>query len=200
MSSAKLLVSLSFAATLAIASTTAAADLGIPSGKYGLDKTHAYITFSYSHLGFSTPHVGFDSFDVAVDLDAKQLQKSSVNVTIDAASINTRVAEFDDHIKGEDYFDVEQFPQITFASTGIKMTGDNTARITGDLTIKGITRAVTLDATINKAGNHPFANKPTLGMSAQTKVSRTEWGLGRAVPMVGDEVTIDITVEPPKAD
>ena len=176
-------------------STQSLANFSVPSGTYELEKTHGYITFSYNHLGFSTPHVGFNSFDVSLEADAEDPSKSSVQVTIDAASIDSRVDEFDKHLNGPDYFDTEKHPEITFSSTSMTSTGENTFAVAGDLTIKGVTKPIVLNATINKADKHPLRGVPTIGLSASGTVSRTEMGLGAYVPAVGDEVTINITVE-----
>ena len=190
------------AACLAVSLTLAgpaAADLSaVPAGSYGLDKTHGYITFTYSHLGFSNPRVGFDAFDVALDLDNEAPENSSLKVMIDAASINSRVEKFDEHLNGDKFFDTNEYPNIDFQSTGIEQTGDDTFRVNGNLTIKGVTRAVTLDARINKAATHPLSKTPTVGVSATTSVLRSEWGLGDYVPMVSDRVEIEIEVELPK--
>jgi len=167
----------------------------VPSGAYGLDKTHAYITYTYSHLGYSTPHVGFRSFDVALDLDNEDIANSSVDVTIDATSIDSRVDVFNGHLNGPNFFDTANHPTITFKSTSFEAADEDKFSIAGDLTIKGVTKSVTLDATLVKAANHPMRKTPTIGVTAQTKVSRSEWGLSRAVPNVGDEITIFISVE-----
>ena len=195
----KTIIRSALAAALLGFTVNASAELSdVPSGEYGLDKTHAYITFTYSHLGFSTPHVGFDSFDVDLDLDSENVENSSLDVVIDATSISSRVEEFDGHLNGEDHFDTANYPQITFASTEIRKTGDSTLDVVGDLTIKGITKPVTLKATVNKAAMHPMNKVPTVGVSAEAKVKRSEWGLAYAVPMVSDEVTIHIEVEMPQ--
>lgn len=179
----------------------ASADLSsMPSGHYGLDQTHGYITFSYSHLGFSNPHVGFRSFDVDLSLDSENIENSTVEVLIDATSIDSRVETFNGHLNGKNFFDTETYPTITFKSTSIEMTGKTTMNVTGDLTIKGITKPVTLEAMINKAADHPMRKIPTIGVSGQTTVSRSEWELTRAVPNVGDDVLIWIEVELPYED
>ena len=172
------------------------ADLSdVPSGKYELDNTHGYITFTYNHLGFSNPRVGFNRFDTVLDLDTANPENSTVEVTIDAASIDSRVAEFNEHLVGADFFNTAEYPTITFKSTRVAPTGDNTFDVTGNLTILGTTRTVTLATTINKAGNHPLRNVPTVGVSASTKLMRSEWGLGAYVPAVSDEVELSIEVE-----
>lgn len=175
------------------------AAIGVPSGSYVLEDTHAYITISYSHLGFSTPHVGFNDFDVTVELDAAKPEKSGLSVTVDPASVDSRVDDFDKHLRGADFFDVENHDVITFEATSIEMTGATTAQITGDLTMKGITKAITLDAVLNKAADHPMRKVPTLGVSATGKLARSDWDLGKYAPAVGDEVTLDITAELIKA-
>jgi polyisoprenoid-binding protein YceI len=175
---------------------SAMADLAaIPSGKYTLDKTHGYITFSYSHLGFSTPQVGFNEFDVTLNLDTRNPEKSTLEVLIDAASIDSRVEEFDEHLNGEEFFNTAKFPEITFQSTAITKTGESTFDIAGDLTIMGQTHPATFAATINKAAKNPMKKVDALGVSAETKILRSQWGLGRYAPAVGDEVTIHVTVE-----
>jgi len=188
------------AATLLSLSFNAAAGLSdLPSGNYGLDKSHGYITYSYSHMGYSTPHVGFRSFEVGLTLDSENPENSAVNVTIDATSIDSRVEVFNGHLNGPNFFDTANHPTITFKSTSVEALGEDKFNVTGDLTIKDVTKPVTLDTTINRAENHPMRKTPWIGVSATTKVSRSEWGLTRAVPNVGDEITIHISVELPKS-
>jgi polyisoprenoid-binding protein YceI len=172
------------------------ADLSeVPSGKYTLDSSHGYITFTYNHLGFSNPRVGFNRFDTELTLDSSDPENSAVEVTIDASSIDSRVADFNDHLNGSDFFNTAEYPTITFKSTNVEATGENTFDVTGDLTILGTTKPVTLAATINKAANHPMRNVPTVGLSASAKLMRSEWGLGAYVPAVSDEVELSIEVE-----
>ena len=184
------------AATLLALPFSVSADLSdVPSGKYTLDSSHGYITFTYSHLGFSNPRVGFNRFDTELELDSSNPENSVVEVTIDASSIDSRVAEFNDHLIGSDFFNTTEYPTITFKSTKVEATGENTFDVTGDLTILGTTKPVTLATTINKAANHPMRNVPTIGVSASTRLLRSEWGLGAYVPAVSDEVELSIEVE-----
>ena len=171
----------------------------VPSGNYGLDKSHGYITYTYSHMGYSTPHVGFRSFDVGLVLDNENTANNAVDVTIDATSIDSRVDAFNGHLNGPNFFDTANHPTITFKSTSFEAADEDKFSIAGDLTIKGVTKSVTLDATLVKAANHPMRKTPTIGVTAETKVSRSEWGLSRAVPNVGDEITIFISVEMTKS-
>ena len=171
----------------------------VPSGNYGLDKSHGYITYTYSHMGYSTPHVGFRSFDVGLVLDNENTANNAIDVTIDATSIDSRVDAFNGHLNGPNFFDTANHPTITFKSTSFEAADEDKFSIAGDLTIKGVTKSVTLDATLVKAANHPMRKTPTIGVTAEAKVSRSEWGLTRAVPNVGDEISIFISVELPKA-
>ena len=169
---------------------------GVPSGIYGLDKTHGYITFSYLHLGFSKPALGFTDFDVTLNLNTADPAASSLDVVIDANSVYSRVAKFDEHLRSDDLFDTANYPEITFTAESIDIDGA-ALTITGPLTIKGIANDVTLTGTINKAANHPLAKVPTIGVSASAAVKRSDWGLTLAVPAVGDDVAINIEVELP---
>lgn len=184
--------------TLALSQAASAELADMPPGAYSLDKSHGYITFSYNHLGFSTPHVGFSRFDVELDLDSENIENSSVTVLIDATSIDSRVEEFDGHLNGSNFFDTATYPEISFVSTEIKSKGDATFDIVGDLTIKGTTLQTVLNATLLKAANHPMRKLPTIGAVAQTRVNRSDFGLTRGLPMISDEVTIDISVELPQ--
>jgi polyisoprenoid-binding protein YceI len=191
----KLIRSTFVAAVLALPFSASADLSGVPSGEYTLDSSHGYITFTYSHLGFSNPRVGFNRFDTTLSLDSSNPENSSVEVTIDASSIDSRVAEFNEHLNGSDFFNTAEYPTITFKSTRVESTGSNTFDVTGDLTILGTTKPVTLLTTINKAGEHPLRNVPTVGVSASTKLMRSEWGLDAYVPAVSDEVELSIEVE-----
>jgi len=177
---------------------SAIADLAdVPSGEYGLDKGHGYISFSYSHFGYSNPHVGFNSFDLTLDLDSADPEKSSVEVVIDATSVDSRVENFNGHLNGGNFFDTANHPTITFKSTAFNSTSEDTFDVVGDLTIKGITQPVTLQATVNKAAEHPRKKTPIVGVDATATVSRSAFGMDRAVPNVSDEVTLYISVEMP---
>ena len=167
----------------------------IPSGKYVMDKTHGYVTFSYWHQGFSKPVLRFDDVDAVLTLDNENPVNSSVDVTINADSINTAIPKFDTHIKNEDMFDVANYPTITFKSTKLTQTTPATGTLTGDLTMKGVTKPITLDVRFNKAGNHFRTKKPMAGFSATGKLMRSDWNMGYAVPNVGDAVNLVIEAE-----
>lgn len=186
------------AATLLGFAGNAIADVSeMPAGEYGLDKNHGYISFTYNHFGYSNPHIAFRSFDLTLNLDSADVEKSTVAVVIDATSVDSRVEVFNGHLNGRNFFDTANHPTITFNSTSFTSTGENTYDVVGDLTIKGITQSATLEATINKAANHPRKNTPIVGVDATAKVSRSAFGMDRGIPNVSDEVTIYISVEMP---
>ena len=172
----------------------------ISSGTYVNDDTHTYVTFSYSHMGLSNPVLTFTDVDATVILDASDATKSTLNVDIDPVSISSGVDEFNSHLESEDFFDVKKFTDISFKSTKLTMSSDTTGTVTGDLTIKGITKPVTLDVTLNGAMVHPMKNIDAFGIEATGSVKRSDFGLGAYVPVVSDEVDLAITVEFLKAE
>lgn len=165
-----------------------------PGGVYLLDKTHGYITFSYSHQGYSKPWLRFRSIDATLDLNQDEIEKSTLEVSVDPASIDSGVDIFDEHLLGKNHFNVAKHPSISFIATEISVEGNNVI-VTGDLSIKDNKAPVTLTGTFNRGGLHFRSKKPTLGFSATTQLKRSEWGLGYAVPMVGDDVEVLIEVE-----
>ncbi len=175
---------------------------GMPSGLYELDKNHASITWKVSHLGLSDYTARFTDFDIDIDLDAQDPVRSRVRATIDPTSIKTDYPEPDKKdfdaklVNDASWFNATQFPKITFNSTNVEKTDENTGKVTGDLTFLGVTKPVTLDVTFNKAiGNHPFANKPALGFSATTSLKRSDYGMTTYLPNIGDEVQVIIEAE-----
>ncbi len=180
---------------------TTAAAIEAPSGEYTTDSGHRYITFSYLHLGYSNPHIRWREWDATLNWNEEDPAASSVTVTIDATSVDSGVDEFDGHLNGEQFFDTANHPEITFVSTSVSRNADaNTGKITGDLTIKGTTKPVTLDVVFNKAGYDDRGKTHKIGFSAEGKVNRSEYGLDAYVPYVGDDVTIYIDAEFEKPD
>lgn len=162
---------------------------------YSFDKAHTQIFFGVSHLGFSTSHGKFLDFDGSLTLDRTDLSKSAVDVTINTAGVNMDDQKWNDHLKNPDFFNVEKFPAMTFKSTAVKVTGENTAEVTGDLTLLGVTKPVTLNVTHNKSDKHAFSGKYVAGFSAKGTVKRSEFGMNYGLPMVGDDIEISIEVE-----
>lgn len=185
-----------FAAALAAAPAMAAA----APEKYVLDASHSQIVFSYDHLGYSTTWGMFSGFGGEISFDRSNPASSSVNVSFPVTTMITGWEERFNHFMAPDFFDAADDELVTFTSTAIKVTGDNSAEITGELTLNGITNSVVLDAVMNQAGEHPMAKRPWLGFSATTSILRSDFGVGNFAPFVSDEVKIQISVEAMKAD
>ena len=161
---------------------------------YGVDGSHTFPRFSYSHFGYSTQLSSFKNTSGKVVFDA-EAKTGSVDITIDMKSVNTGFEVFDGHIQGEDFFDTAKFPTATFKSTKVVFEGDKPKSIEGQLTIKGVTKPVTLTVTSFQAMPHPMMKKPALGANAFTTIKRSEFNAGKYAPYVGDEVRIDIAIE-----
>jgi polyisoprenoid-binding protein YceI len=168
--------------------------------KYMLDASHSQIVFSYDHLGFSTTWGMFSGFEGEIMFDQANPAASSVSVSMPVKSMLTGWEGRFQHFMSKDFFDAADDEMVSFASTGIEVTGETTAKITGDLTLNGVTKPVVLDAVLNKTGDHPMANKPWAGFSATTSVLRSDFGLGMFAPYVSDEVAIQISIEVMKAE
>ncbi|MHA7871553.1 MAG: YceI family protein, partial [Hyphococcus sp.] len=168
---------------------------GAISGVYKTDPTHRYITFSYSHAGYSNPWLRWRDWEGTLDWNADAPEESSINVVIDANSIDSGVDVFDGHLKEDRFFDVANYPQITFVSTSIEKTGETTGVIAGDLTIKDVTKPVELDVTFNKGEFDERNNRYKIGFSAETTVKRSDYGVDLYAPVVSDEVDIIIETE-----
>ena len=161
---------------------------------YNVDQSHTYPRFSYSHLGLSSQTSSFSKTTGTVVFDAAA-KTGSVDITIDMKTVNTGFADFNGHIQGEDFLDTAKFPTATFKSTRVVFDGDKPKSIEGVLTIKGVSKPVTLTVTSFAALQHPMAKKQALGANAFTVIKRSEFNAGKYVPLVSDEVRIDISIE-----
>jgi len=178
------------------AGSASAADLSaVPSGKYFVDTTHAYINFQYNHLGLSNPVLQFDEFKVSMDLDNVDPTKSKVDVEITTDSVDTGSEVFHQHLTGPKWFDAKNNPTITFGSSELTANSDGTYNLTGDLTIKDVTKPVMLQVTVNAAMMHPMSKKPVVGISAVGGLKRSDWGLGANAPFISDDVKLEIQAE-----
>ena len=161
---------------------------------YGVDSSHTFPRFSYSHFGYSTQQSSFKNTSGKVVFDA-EAKTGSVDITIDMKSVNTGFDVFDGHIQGEDFLDTAKFPTATFKSTKVVFEADKPKAIEGVLTIKGVSKPVTLTVTAFQAMPHPMMKKPAIGANAFTVIKRSEFNAGKYAPYVGDEVRIDIALE-----
>lgn len=161
---------------------------------YKLDSDHSYVLWHISHFGFSNPS-GKWLADGTLVLDEAKPQNSTVNVTIHTADVSTGIKELDKHLKGPLFFDVTKYPTATFISDKVTTTGNHTAKVHGILTVRGISKPVTLDVVLNKLGVNPITDKKTAGFSAHTTLNRSDFGINTLLPGLGDEVKIDIESE-----
>lgn len=167
---------------------------------YVLDPTHSQAVFSFSHAGFSNTTGMFSGFEGGLALDRDDLSASSIKVQIAADQMLTGFQPRDDHfLKSDDFFKLKDFPLVSFASTSVKVTGEKTALVTGDMTINGVTKTVVLDTVLNaETDSYPFPpmnGKPAVGFDATASILRSDFDLGMFVPYVGDEVKIQISIE-----
>jgi polyisoprenoid-binding protein YceI len=185
-------------ATLAAFAALAAAPALAAPQTFTIDPGHAQIIFSYDHAGFSTSYGMFSGFAGEVVFDAEAPATSTVSVSFPARSMLTGWEARFEHFMSPDFFDAAEDEMVTFTSTAVEVTGDTTGKITGDLTLNGVTKAVVLDATMNKSERYPFPpfeDKPAMGFTATTTLLRSDFGLGAYAPFVGDEVRIQISFE-----
>ena len=162
---------------------------------YKLDPTHTNVLASWNHFGYSNPFANFGDVDGTLVYDAADVSKSSVEVTLPLSGLNGFSDKFNAHLRSADFFNAGKFPTASFKSTKVEAAGNGKLKITGDLTIKGITKPVVLDVTLNKAGEHPMKKVPAIGFDATATVKRSDFGVGAYAPNVSDEVKIRITTE-----
>lgn len=180
--------------SLAAAALIAAPALAEPLS-YSFDKAHTQIHASLSHLGFSNSTARFHVKDGSFKFDPADLANAKVDVTIAADSIDLGDAKWKESMSGAKWFDFAGFPEIRFVSTKVEAGEGKAFKIHGELTLKGVTKPVTLAATLNGHGPHPFSKKPAAGFSATTSFKRSDFGMAEYIPAVGDEVTVRIEVE-----
>ena len=181
---------------LALFAALAAASLAAQAAPvtYTIDNNHTYPHFTYNHLGFSNQTHKFDKTSGKVVLD-RSAKTGSADVTIDATSVNTGYALFNEHIQDADFFDTAKHPTITFKSSKMTFKGDQPVSLSGDLTIKGVTKPVTLTITHFKCQPHPMLKVEACGANATTQVKRSEFNMGKNVPYISDEVTLTLAIE-----
>src|SRR5690606_10501441 len=162
---------------------------------YTIDPAHTDVVAQWNHFGFSNPIAHLGQVEGTITYDPDSVAASSVEVVLPLAGLSSHVKAFDEHLRSADFFDAETFPQARFKSTRVESAGEGKLRITGDLTIKDITRPVVLAATINKVGENPMTGQPAAGFDAVATIKRTDFGLGMYAPNVSDEVKLRITTE-----
>jgi polyisoprenoid-binding protein YceI len=180
----------------ALASALALAAPAAFAGTYTLDPGHTQVVFSWNHFGYSNPTAQFGKIDGTLEFDAASPTKSSVKVTIPLASVNSNVEKLDEHLQGADFFDSAKYPDAVFRSTKVeKGAGENHLKVTGDLSLHGVTKPIVLDVTVNKVGEHPMRKAPAAGFDATATIKRSDFGISTYVPMVSDDIKLHITSE-----
>jgi polyisoprenoid-binding protein YceI len=162
---------------------------------YQLDPEHTNVLFSWSHLGFSNPSAQLAVSEGTVVYDEAKPAASSVEVTLPLTGLDGLVSELADDLKSDKFFDAAKYPTINFKSTKVQSLGGGKFKVTGDLTVHGVTKPVVLDAKLNKLGEHPMLKVPAIGFDATATIKRSDFGVGAYVPSVSDEVKIRITTE-----
>jgi polyisoprenoid-binding protein YceI len=168
---------------------------------YKFDPGHTEIRFYYNHAGLSEQSGQWKVIGGEVDFDPANVEATKVTVTVDPASVDTGVAALDDHLKSGDFFDVGNFPEITFTSTSATQTGDNTLTLVGNLSIKDQTAPVTLNMVLNHNGAHPLADffdyyqGEWIGVEGTGDILRSDFGVGMFAPITSDEVRLEISAE-----
>lgn len=180
--------------------TASAASINVPSGNYVSDAHHTNVLWNVTHFGLSNYYGRFDNVKATLQLDAKDVAKSSLSVEIDPKSVDTNFPgkpnTFNQEIAGAKFFDAAKFNVITFKSKSIHLTGAKTGTVTGDLTFHGVTKPITLQVTLNGALNpHPMSKKPAIGFSATGQIKRSDFGVNALVGPVSDEVKLVIETE-----
>jgi len=190
----KMFLAAALATSLSLGATAAFA-----ADKYELDASHSQVLFSYNHLGFSTTYGMFSGFEGEIMFDEADPAASSVSVSMPVMSMFTGWEKREGHFMSDDFFGASDGDLVTFTSTSIEVTGEDTAKITGDLSMNDVTKSVVLDAKLNKVGSHPMVGKPWLGFDATTTLLRSDFGVGAFAPAVSDEVEVRISLEAAKA-
>ncbi len=162
---------------------------------YNFDKAHTQILFFVNHLGFSNSQGEFHDYDGSFEFNPSDPEYSKVEVVIKTASIDMDDEKWNAHMRNKDFFNVEEFPTMTFKSTKIEKIDNKKGQLTGDLTLLGVTKPVTLDVIFNKAGVHTFNQKYVAGFSAKTTIKRSDFGMKYGLPLIGNDVNIMIEVE-----
>ena len=167
--------------------------------KYALDPTHTFVVFKITDMGYAHIVGWFTGVAGQLTFDPADVTKSALNVTIKTASIDTHFAQRNKDLMSPDFLNVAEFPEMTFKSTSVERTGDKKGKVTGELTLLGVTKPVSMDVTFNKIAPNPFnRNTPTAGFEAHTAIKRSDFGMKAEIPNIGDEIDISIDAQAPK--
>jgi len=169
--------------------------LGIPAGKYSVDKTHAYLTFSYLHQGLSYPLLRVRGIDGELMLDPNAMEKTRVSIVVDPASIRSNTDYFDRELASPKFFNVAKYPEIVFTGDSYEAISASEGAMTGQITIRGITKPLILTVRINGAMVNPITSRPVIGISATGYLLRSDFGMDRFIPAVADRIDLKMEIE-----
>ena len=164
----------------------------VEAGIYAVDPNHTQVAFTVSHMGFSNYTGTFSGASGQLTLDPKAAGKSSLKVSVPVNSVMTTSAKLDEELKSAQWIDAAQFPDMTFVSTKVVLDGKDKAKVTGDLTLHGMTKAVVLYVTFIGAGTNPLSKKYTVGFEAKAEIKRSDFGVKTYVPLIGDALHLTI--------
>lgn len=173
----------------------AAASVQAAPVTYQLDPSHTMVLFSWNHFGYSNPTADLAISEGTLVFDQQDPAKSSVEVSMPLTGLDTHVTKLDEHLKEASFLDASKYPVVTFKSTSVQPLGDHKFKVSGNLTVHGVTKPVVLDATLNRIGPHPMSKAQSIGFDATTSLKRSDFGVGAYVPSVSDEIHIRITTE-----
>jgi polyisoprenoid-binding protein YceI len=166
-----------------------------PAASFRIDSLHSSAAFLVGHLGYSNMIGHFGKISGSFEFDPAAPEQSSARLVIDAASVDTNLDRRDGHLRSPDFFNVKEFPEITFSTTKVTVTGAKTGKVTGEVTMLGVTRSITLDVSFNKMAPHPRSKALTAGFSARGKIKRSDFGMKYALGGIGDEITLFVEIE-----
>jgi polyisoprenoid-binding protein YceI len=165
----------------------------VQAGSYAIDSSHTLVQFSVNHFGISDYFGTFPGATGSLTIDPKNIATAKLDVTVPVASLSTTNATLDKELVSADWFDAARYSSIRFVSTKVTRTGPSAATVTGNLTMHGVTKPVTLAASFNAAAVNPLSKAYTLGFKATGVIKRTEFGVSKYAPLVSDETTLTIT-------
>jgi len=185
----------------ALVATLAVASAPLSASTYTLEPNYTQATVRWDHLGFSTPAAQIGQGEGTLEFDPADPGKDAVRVTLPLATLNTSVPDLDEHLRSKDFFETATFPTATFRSTKVAQgAAADRLEVSGDLTVHGVTKPVTLAVRVVKIGVNPRTGVPTLGFDATATLKRSDFGLGKFVPQVGDAIAVHITAQAVEAN
>jgi len=165
----------------------------VPAGVYSVEPFHTRVVFAVNHMGFTTYYGDFTGVSGTLTIDPDKVGATTLSISIPVDSVSTTNAKLDGELKGDKWLDATTYPTITFKATKVTRTGDNTADVTGDFTLHGVTQSITLPVKFNAVGPNVMSQKVTIGFDATAHIKRSDFGVKQYVPLIGDDVSVIIS-------